>query len=88
MGSYISFWKRGLDFEGVSTVEEYWSVVLIEFIMLLISLIFWNIPDFEIIIFLYMLVSAIPKIALSIRRLHDINKSGYYLLLYFLRFCQ
>lgn len=59
------------DFNGRARRQEYWYIVLW-------NLIFGLIPVVNI---LWVLATLIPGLALSVRRLHDIGKSGWLLLL-------
>lgn len=84
-------WK---DFGGCSTVSEYWYFILFEFVILFIVGILnetlFHYQSLELFllfilpIYIFILVLIIPTIALSIRRLHDSNHSGWNLLWYLL----
>lgn len=65
------YWQKYVDFEGRSRRAEYWWAALMVFVLSLIPYI--NI--------LVGLATIIPSIAVGVRRLHDINKSGWYMLL-------
>ena len=75
-------------FYGRASRSEFWKFILANFILLLIiatpvSLLSRDIAFLiELIMALYLLVIFIPGMALSTRRLHDINRSGWWLLLY------
>ncbi len=68
---YVNFWERYLDFEGKTTVGGYWWVILFNVIISLVLT--WVSPYLG---GVYGLVSLIPGIAITIRRLHDTNRSG------------
>lgn len=70
------FYRRYTDFDGRSTRAEYWYVALYTFVAsLILGLISrWFEGAFS-------LINLVPSIALSIRRMHDINKSGWWVLL-------
>jgi uncharacterized membrane protein YhaH (DUF805 family) len=76
--------SRYTDFEGRSTRSEYWYFVLFN---VLIQIIASGIDDFVlsseigILSGIVGLIMLLPGIAVSIRRLHDIGKSGWFLLL-------
>ncbi|MBU1020409.1 MAG: DUF805 domain-containing protein [Firmicutes bacterium] len=79
---YVLMWKKWNDFEGKSTVREYWMPVLIGII---ISIIFGILGRFgQSIAGLYNLAVLVPTIALFIRRMHDTGRSGWYWLWLFL----
>ncbi|PNW27048.1 DUF805 domain-containing protein [Formosa algae] len=75
------------DFKGRARRQEYWMFVLIN------TAISWSLAIldyfvgsgiFSAISGLYSLAVFIPGLAVSVRRLHDIGKSGWFLLLIFL----
>lgn len=72
---------------GRSTRREYWMFVLF-YILILIglyviqSLIGSNL--IQLVIFIFQLAMLIPSLAVLIRRLHDVNKSGWFALLCFI----
>lgn len=73
-----------VNFEGRAPRREYWIFKLFYYIilMLLISLIFIH-EELKNIALIYFALCLIPNLSIAVRRLHDINKSGWYLLLYF-----
>lgn len=92
---------RGLDFNGRSRRKEYWYVVLFNMLLVGGLYLFALIVAFSgagrdvvtgtsvmvpILTWIYYLVTLIPSLALSVRRLHDIDKSGWYLLVGLLPF--
>lgn len=92
--AWSSFWHNYFNFSGRSTRSEYWWFVLDNFIIGIILGIIMGIGQaldrgrtgfFTIITYipyvLYMLAIIIPSIALQIRRLHDVGKSGWWLLI-------
>lgn len=87
-GWYLKCLKQYADFEGRARRKEYWMFALVNF---LISLALGYMEkafhmtlfgsDFGIISTLYSLFVFVPGLAVAIRRLHDINKSGWWYLL-------
>ena len=79
--------QRYFDFSGRSTRAEYWWWALFVFIANSILIIVDNIagttitPTTGIISSLFLLVIIIPNIAVMVRRLHDINRSGWWVFL-------
>lgn len=66
------------DFSGRSTRAEYWWIVLFNMI---INAVAAFLPDgLSWIMGLYSLATLVPGIAVAVRRLHDIGKSGWYYL--------
>lgn len=82
-----SFWGNYFNFSGRATRAEYWYYVLLYVIVGFVigipaSSRFWLVKiPFSIIGFIWVVVNFIGFLALTIRRLHDSNKSGWWLLL-------
>ena len=70
------FFTKYADFSTRSRRSEYWWTVL--FCAIASSLASWILKDYA---WIWSLVVLIPTIAVSVRRLHDIGKSGTWLLL-------
>ena len=69
-----------VNFEDRTTVRGFWMAVLFNNIVAFILTMLMAISDvFVIPCVLYSLTSLIPVIAICIRRLHDLDKSGYWL---------
>ena len=85
--AYKRFLRNYATFDGRSNRSDYWWVVLCNFIIgLALGLLGGLTGDanggiFSTLAYLYSLATLVPGIAVSVRRLHDINKSGWYLLL-------
>lgn len=82
---YIQAFQKYGQFSGRATRAEYWWFYLVNFaISILLSIIdmILNIP-LESISLIYLIVSLIPSISIQVRRLHDVDKSGWYMLLNF-----
>lgn len=90
-----SYFNRYADFQGRSRRSEYWWVYLFNMMVVLGLMIVAFLPGsinystgepgvvyFILIgvLFLYMLGTLIPGLALMVRRLHDVNLSGWILL--------
>ena len=82
--------KKYAKFEGRANRTQYWYFVLTQFLAFFILELLCVIPFVNIIAFLALLVLGlgliVPGIAVSVRRLHDTNKSGWWLLLCFVPF--
>ena len=86
MKYYVEFWKRAFDFKGVASRPQYWFAVLINFVILLVlSLAFAGTATegfgSDWVSTIYALIILIPSVSITVRRLHDINKSGWFYLL-------
>ena len=89
MNWYLKCWKQYADFSGRARRKEYWIFSLINYIIIfflyilqivMIESTLWLI--FPIIFFLYAVAVFLPGLAVKIRRLHDIGKSGWWYLIY------
>lgn len=82
--------KKYAKFEGRANRPQYWYFVLTQFLAFFILELLCVIPFVNIIAGLALLVLGlgliVPGIAVSVRRLHDTNKSGWWLLLCFVPF--
>lgn len=76
---YIKPYEKYVEFTGRSRRKEYWTFVLVN---LVISLILSSL--FSFLGTLFSLAILLPSIAVGIRRLHDIGKSGWWLLIGFI----
>ena len=91
MDSYIKMWKNYFNFQDRTTRKDYWMSVLINFLISLVlgffSGLFTNFPIIgklnimDLISYIYFILILIPGLAQSVRRMHDVNKSGWYLLM-------
>lgn len=70
---YADCFRKYFQFSGRSSRYEYWSFYLVN---VLIDLIL-AIPALEVIGAIYPFVAIIPGLAVCVRRMHDINKSGW-----------
>lgn len=88
MKSYSKFWTRTFDYKGVASRTEYWIPMIINLIMpfpiaLLLYYLGFNVEHVSSIAILYWPVTILPSISLTIRRLHDHNFSGLFILFVF-----
>lgn len=82
---YLKVLQNYIGFSGRARRKEYWMFTLINFIVIIILSILESLlglPGF--ISGLYSLAVLIPGLAVSVRRLHDTGKSGWWLLLSFI----
>tara|TARA_B100001250_G_C19242209_1_gene547038 strand:- start:104 stop:478 length:375 start_codon:yes stop_codon:yes gene_type:complete len=88
MNYYLSAMQNYAEFNGRSRRKEFWMFTLIYTVILIVAMIldslfgsYYYIGDVEIIGYLELITSIIhivPSIAVTIRRLHDINKTGWF----------
>ncbi|PQB06912.1 hypothetical protein BST83_06915 [Polaribacter filamentus] len=88
MNWYLKVLKEHyLDFSGRARRKEYWMFTLVNLIISwsLGSLDFiFGTTFFSLISVVYSLLVFIPSLAVAVRRLHDVGKSGWYYLLIFI----
>ena len=88
MDWYLKVLKQYADFNGRARRKEYWMFVLFNIIFGIIAMVLDNVLGLAMdsmgygpIYLLYVVVLIIPGIAVSVRRLHDLGKSGVMLFL-------
>jgi len=77
---YMKALKAYTDFEGRSRRKEYWTFTLVNFV---ISILLYGV-GLDLLGGLFGIVILLPGIAVGVRRLHDIGKSGLWLLIGFI----
>ena len=85
---YLKVLRQYADFSGRARRTEYWMFVLFNIIFAIVAMILDNIfgltagrLPYGVFYFLYVLAVLIPGLAVSVRRLHDIGKSGWMILI-------
>ncbi|APZ47311.1 DUF805 domain-containing protein [Polaribacter reichenbachii] len=89
MNWYVKVLKQYADFKGRARRKEYWMFVLINAIISIIMMVLDNLLGttygplnedgyFETI---YSIATLVPSLAVSARRMHDVGKSGWYMLI-------
>lgn len=88
MNWYLKVLKQYTDFDGRARRTEYWMFGLFNFIAYITLLIvsgglnsMFGTEVFAGLIILYVLFIFIPSLAVSVRRLHDVGKSGWFMLI-------
>ena len=79
MDNFIAVLKKYSDFESSSSRKEYWMFVLFNIVFSSLASIIS--PKISM---LYSLFIFIPALAVTVRRLHDVGKSGWMLLIVFI----
>jgi|SRR5208282_3416174 len=85
MNWYLSALKKYAEFSGRARRKEYWIFVLFNFIFAIVAMIIDNILGttisglpYGLFYCLYALAVVLPSLAVGVRRLHDIGKSGWW----------
>ncbi len=91
MNWYLEVLRKYTVFEGRARRSEYWYFVLFNAVIVLVLWFFdlilgTRIKDMNIGLFsdLYSLAVLVPSLAVSVRRLHDIGKTGWLILIGFI----
>ena len=81
--------QRYIDFSGRSSRAEYWwftlFIVLVDVIVTAVDTVVLgtDLRDIGLLSTVWQLATLIPSLAIGVRRLHDIDKSGWWILLWF-----
>ena len=98
MSLYLQAFRKCLNFKGRARRREYWTFFFVHFtiILLFISMVNPVTPDSppmgllaltgRVVVLFYFFVGNLAGFAVSIRRLHDTNRSGFWMLLVFVPF--
>ncbi len=78
---YLKVLRQYTDFSGRARRREYWMFVLANFIIALVLGLIDYFIGYKIFGSLYSLAVLIPSLAVGVRRLHDIGKSGWWYLI-------
>lgn len=91
MNWYLKVLKQYADFKGRARRKEFWMFVLFNMIFAIIAMIidritgltFGELP-YGVFYLIYCLAIIVPSLALWVRRLHDISKNGWMILIAFI----
>ncbi len=96
LGCFINAFKHYADFDGRASRREYWGYMLFEYIICIVLFIALVISAYQegtapiaitcILLFGWSVAVFIPTLAVSVRRLHDIGKSGKWFFIGFVPF--
>jgi len=88
MNWYLKVLKQYADFSGRARRKEYWMFVLFNMIFAIVAMILDFVLGIAIgyspLYVLYALAMLIPGLAVAVRRLHDVGKSGWMTLIAFI----
>src|SRR5688500_12057680 len=88
MNWYVTVMKKYATFTGRARRKEYWMFTLFQMIFFIVAAILdsmlgltFGMLPYGYLYFGYAIVTLIPGIAVTVRRLHDTNRSGWWLLI-------
>lgn len=91
MNWYLRAFENYVNFSGRARRKEYWFFTLFNIIFAIAAMIVDNVLGlasetlgYGPVYALYLLATFLPGLSLSVRRLHDVGRSGWYLLLAFI----
>ena len=93
MNWYLAVLKKYAVFSGRARRKEYWMFVLFNIIFSIVAVILDNVfgtameeVGYGVIYILYCLAVLIPSLAVTVRRLHDTGRSGWWIFITFIPF--
>ena len=84
MNWYLHVLKNYASFSGRARRKEYWMFVLFNLIATLVCMLIDAVIQMPIFQFVYGVGVIIPYIAVTVRRLHDTDRSGWWILISFI----
>lgn len=82
MNYYLQVLKKYATFEGRARRAEYWQFALIHgIISIVLNALTLAGEGFAVLFFVYAIGVLLPGLAVQVRRLHDVGKSGWFLLI-------
>lgn len=82
VAAYFDMIKLWRDFSGITNRQDFWLAYIVNVVVYAILGTLSNIlPPLSILLLIYSLATIIPTLSISVRRLHDIGRSGWWLLL-------
>jgi uncharacterized membrane protein YhaH (DUF805 family) len=86
MQGFKHFWIGIVDFQRMENRKEYWTAILLNSITILLLIILGIFIRIVMpyIALIYAIVSILPTISMTVRRLHDVDESGFYMFFIFI----
>lgn len=73
--------KKYAQFTGRARRSEYWYFALINFVIASVLAFVGGMLHFNLLYYIYSIAVLVPSIAVGVRRMHDVGKSGWFLLI-------
>ena len=86
MKPYIDALQNYAVFAGRTSIGDYWNFVAINMFFLLVGGLVTDFLGLRFVGVIYYLALVLPSISIGVRRMHDVDKSGWYLLVPFYGF--
>ena len=83
MNWYLTVLKKYSIFSGRARRSEYWYFVLFNSLIVIALELFGVYLNSPILAAVYNLAVLVPSLAVAVRRMHDVNKSGWFILIPF-----
>ncbi|MFB7513385.1 DUF805 domain-containing protein [Streptomyces sp. NPDC056144] len=84
MNWYFDVLKRYADFGGRARRKEYWMYSLFTFIVVaVLAIIDFTLETYPLLVGIYFLATFLPSLGVTVRRLHDTGRSGWWYLISF-----
>ncbi|MEU9131470.1 DUF805 domain-containing protein [Kitasatospora sp. NPDC048540] len=81
MDWYLAVLKNYVGFSGRARRQEFWMFALVNIIISIVLAVIDNVAGTAVLGSIYALAVLLPSIAVGIRRLHDTNRSGWWVLI-------
>lgn len=78
---YLEVLKKYAVFQGRARRSEYWYFTLFSLIFAIVLSVIGTYIGSQLLYALYWLAVFVPSIAVSVRRMHDVDKSGWFILI-------
>lgn len=81
MDWYVGVLKKYVEFSGRARRKEYWMFFLVNFVIALALAVVDAVLGFGLLGGLYALAVLLPSLAVTVRRLHDTGRTGWWVLI-------
>jgi len=81
MNYFLKAWQNYVNFEGRSSRKEYWYFVLFNILSSWLVGFIARATGIMELSMLYSLAALLPGLAVGVRRMHDVGKSGWFILI-------